>query len=83
MPTRTPRKKPVGKKEAARRLADAAANRELHRRALCFDELVAAMPTIGHPGGRLVKVVAHYESGATQTINGDVVTAAVSRATTP
>lgn len=43
-------------------------------------DLLAVMPTIGHPGGRLLKVVAHYESGATQTIDGDVVTAAIAKA---
>lgn len=43
-------------------------------------DLLAAMPTIGHPGGRLVKVVAHYESGATQTISGDIVEAAIAKA---
>ena len=43
-------------------------------------DLLAAMPTINHPGGRLVKVVAHYESGATQTIDGEVVTAAIAKA---
>jgi hypothetical protein len=43
-------------------------------------ELTLAMPTIPHPGGRLVKVVAHYEDGSTQTIGGDVVTNAVIRA---
>jgi hypothetical protein len=43
-------------------------------------ELLAAMPTVPHPGGRLLKVVAHYESGATQTIEGEVVTAAISKA---
>lgn len=42
--------------------------------------LLAAMPTMRHPGGRLVKIVAHYESGATQTIDGEIVTAAIAKA---
>ena len=38
------------------------------------------MPTIPHPGGRLIKIVAHYADGSTQTIDGEVVTAAVRKA---
>jgi hypothetical protein len=44
-------------------------------------DLLAALPTVPHPGGRLVKVVAHYEDGSTQTIDGFVIEAAVARAT--
>jgi len=42
--------------------------------------LEAAMPMVPHPGGRLVKVVAHYEDGSKQTIDGEVVTAAIAKA---
>ncbi|GEM_PF-6872475 len=41
------------------------------------DALLHAMPTVSHPGGKLVKVVGHYEDGTTQTIDGEIVTAAV------
>lgn len=41
------------------------------------DRLREAMPTVPHPGGRLVIVVAHYEDGSTHTIDGEVVTAAL------
>lgn len=44
-------------------------------------ELLAAMPTIGHPAGALLKLVAHYADGTTQTISGDVVTDAIAKAT--
>jgi len=44
------------------------------------DGLLKAMPVIPHPGGRLVKVVAHYEDESTQTIDGDVVIRAVEKA---
>lgn len=43
-------------------------------------DLVAAMPTVPHPGGRLIKVVAHYEDGSTQTIDGEVILAALQKA---
>lgn len=43
-------------------------------------ELLEAMPTFPHPGGKLEKVVAHYSDGSTQTIHGEVVTAAVLKA---
>lgn len=36
-------------------------------------DLCEAQPTTPHPGGRLVKVVAHYEDGSTQTIDGEVI----------
>lgn len=53
---------------------------EIVERASAAPDLYAAMPTIGHPGGKLVKMVAHYEDGSTQTIDGDVVTRAVRKA---
>jgi hypothetical protein len=43
-------------------------------------KLLATMPTVPHPGGRLMKLVAHYEDGSTQTIDGDIVTAALAQA---
>lgn len=43
-------------------------------------DLLAAMPTLPHPGGKLIKVVAYYEDGTTQTIDGEVITAAVEKA---
>ncbi len=43
-------------------------------------DLLEAMPTTNHPAGKLLRVVAHYERG-TQTISGDVITRAVSKAT--
>ena len=44
-------------------------------------DLLAAMPTLHHPAGKLLKVVAHYEDGTTQTIDGEVIQRAVSKAT--
>jgi len=44
-------------------------------------ELLAAMPTVPHPGGKLLKVVAHYEDGSTQTIDGEVIEAVIAKAT--
>ena len=41
------------------------------------DELLKALPTVPHPGGRLVKVVGHYEDGSKQTVDGDVVLRAI------
>lgn len=32
-----------------------------------------AMPSVPHPGGRLERVVAHYQDGSKQTIDGDVI----------
>ena len=44
------------------------------------DALLTAMPTLPHPGGELIKVVAHYEDGSTQTIDGKVISAAIAKA---
>lgn len=52
----------------------------IDRRFPGYADLLAALPTVPHPGGRLVKVVAHYESGATQTIDGEVILAAIAKA---
>lgn len=41
------------------------------------DRLADAMPSVPHPGGVLVEVVAHYEDGSTQTIAGEIVMNAI------
>lgn len=47
-------------------------------------DLLSAMPsTNGNWRGGIVKVVAHYADGGTQTIDGDIIEAAIKKATQP
>lgn len=45
-----------------------------------ISDLLAAMPSMPHPGGKLIEVVARYEDGSKQTINGHVMSSAIAKA---
>ncbi len=68
----------LDKDEDAKRKSERWANARL---IAASPDLLAAMPTVNHPGGRLLKVIAIYADGSTQTIDGEVIERAVAKAT--